>query len=134
VARKRKSQKSKRPKGGIVFFNVRMPEWLRRDLERVSAAHGRSMNTEIVGRLTQSFSEKNNNKIVASALVQHLDDEIINEIVNIARRIDQEDAAADEAAAWRDEERSEREAEDAGDAYAEHMRDVEREGGPEGDK
>ena len=128
MARKSKSKKAKRSKTDIVFFNVRMPEWLRRDLERAATANNRSMNTEILRRLVQPFNERDRAKIIASALVRDLDDEIVNEIVNIVRRIDAEEAAAD---AWREEEHFEREAAQAADLHAEHLADLQREGGAE---
>jgi hypothetical protein len=130
VARKRKSQKAKRSKSDIVFFNVRMPEWLRRDLERAAADNNRSMNTEIIRRLAQT-QEPNRAKIIANALVHDLDGEIIEEIVNITRRIDADYAEAD---AWKEEERLDREAEEAADRDAGHLVDLRREGGPEGEE
>ena len=88
------------------------------------------MNTEIIRRLAQT-QEPNRAKIIADALVHDLDGEIIEEIVNITRRIDAEDAEAD---AWKEEERLNREAEKAADQYAEHLVDLRREGGPEGEE
>jgi hypothetical protein len=124
VARKQKSQKAKRSKSDTVFFNVRMPGLLRRDLEDAATANNHSMNTEIVRRLTQSFFELNRAKIIADALVGRLDRDVLNEVVNIVRRRN----AAEES--WR-EKLVERAAEEAGDEYAEHMVDLQREGGPE---
>jgi Arc-like DNA binding domain len=109
-----------------------MPEILRRDLERAAGANNHSMNQEIVSRLMKSFiGAEDTRKQIARALVRDLDDGIINEIVNISRRIDAEEA---EAEAWQEQERDREAAEAAVDRLAEEAVDLQREGGPEEEK
>jgi hypothetical protein len=128
VARKKKRTKPvRRSPNDLAQLKVRLPETLRRQLEHAASRANHSMNVEIVNRLTQTFLELDRTKIIANALVRDLDDDIVNEMVNIVRRWEAEDMAAD---AWREEE-IDRAAERAGDQYIEHTRDMEREGGPE---
>ena len=82
----KRSSPVRRTLSQLAQLKVRLPEPLRRDLERAAARAGHSMNAEIVKRLTQSFVELDRTKIIASALVTHLDDDIVNEMVNIFRR------------------------------------------------
>jgi Arc-like DNA binding domain len=132
MARKGKARRPKRSAQDIVFFNVRMPEHLRRDLKRVADANNHSMNQEIVSRLTKSFTAAHDTtKLIAQALFRDLDDGIINEIVNIWRRIDADDAQAE---AWQEQEREREAAEAAVDRLAEEAVDLQREGGPEEEK
>jgi hypothetical protein len=137
VARKRKSRvRIQRPPSQLVQLKVRLPEWLRRDLERAARDADRSMNSEILWRLRKSFiadegkrdEAKMTNKLIAQTLVEKLDDDIVNEMVDIVRRIEADDAEAD---AWQEQERSDRAAEAAADAQSEELVDLQREGGPE---
>jgi hypothetical protein len=84
------------------------------------------MNAEIVKRLTQSFLDVHRTKIIASALVRDLDDEIVNEIVNIVRRREVEIMEASF-----EQEQVIRGAERAPDLQAELTRDRAREGSPD---
>jgi hypothetical protein len=52
---------------------VRMPEALRRRVEREAEKNGRSMNTEIIHRLEQSFSEVDLRESVKSLEKKQLD-------------------------------------------------------------
>jgi Arc-like DNA binding domain len=82
----KRSSPVRRTLSQLAQLKVRLPEPLRRDLERAGARAGHSMNAEIVKRLTQSFLDLERTKIIASALVRNLDDDIVNEMVNIVRR------------------------------------------------
>ena len=85
------------------------------------------MNTEIVLRLSRSLARDESNKtnkLLAQALVRDLDPGIVDEMMNIVRHADYDE---DEHV----RELLERDAEAAGDAYAEHLVDLQREGGPE---
>lgn len=130
VSRKRRPGAIPR-KQRVVQLKVRLPEPLRHQLEHAAAYSGRSMNIEIVKRLTESFHKFDQTKLIAQALFRDLDDDIINEIVNISRRIDADDAEAD---AWQEQERDREAAEAAGDRLAEEAVDLQREGGPEEEK
>jgi Arc-like DNA binding domain len=48
-------------------IKIRLPEKLRRDLEREADKHGRTLNGEIVHRLTQPFVEADRKAIAAEA-------------------------------------------------------------------
>ena len=84
VARKgRPPRKSKRPGREIVFFNVRMPEALRRDIQASAEVHNRSMNDDIVRRLMNSFRVMDAPHLVADAIITGLGykDAVLDEIV-----------------------------------------------------
>ena len=100
--RGRPPRKSTRPGKEIVFFNLRLPEALRRDLERAAAQAERSMNTEIVSRLTKSFTAADETaKQIAEALVGALDGAVLHEIINIVRQDEADSAASD---AWKEDQ------------------------------
>jgi hypothetical protein len=65
---------------------VRLPEFLRREIETTAAKRGHSMNTEIVERLLVIDSARNPNELIASALLDSLSDQIIDHIVAAVRR------------------------------------------------
>ena len=65
----------------LAQLKVRLPEPLRRDLERAAAYAGHSMNAEIVKRLTESFHQFDKTKLVAHALLRDLDDGVLEEMV-----------------------------------------------------
>ena len=48
-------------------IKIRLPEALRRDLEREAAKHGRTLNGEIVYRLTQPFIQADREAVAAAA-------------------------------------------------------------------
>jgi hypothetical protein len=75
VARKRKRRQ------GRAQLKVRLPEALRREIEAAAAQRGHSMNTEIVERLLVFDKTRDAKKLVAQALLDTLDDEIIGHIV-----------------------------------------------------
>jgi predicted DNA-binding protein len=54
--------------------NIRLPEGMRERLKREAAAHGRTLNTEIVLRLERSLDESDESS--ANALREYLQDEL----------------------------------------------------------
>ena len=65
-------------------LKVRLPEALRRELERAAAKTGWSMNSEILERLLKSFRAFGPTpKIIATALLNNLDDDVVHEMVRI---------------------------------------------------
>jgi hypothetical protein len=50
-----------------IKLQLRLPEYLRRQLERAADVHGESMNTEIVDRLKESFERDDANKVLREA-------------------------------------------------------------------
>jgi len=103
VARKRKRRQ------GRAQLKVRLPEALRREIETAATKRGHSMNTEIVERLLVFDRTRDAKKLVAQALLDTLDDEIIDHIVADVRRGEIDDLRADAGMAQLDEERSEAE-------------------------
>ena len=74
-------------------IKVRLPEVLRRHLEREAASRGHSMNAEIIKRLSESF-RVDQTTLIANALLSGLDDDIVNKMVDIVMR----DRAAEDMA------------------------------------
>ena len=68
------------PLRNVAQLKVRLPEPLRRDLERAAARAVHSMNTEIVRRLTESFKNYGRAKLIADSLLKDLDDEVLLEM------------------------------------------------------
>jgi hypothetical protein len=65
-------------------LKVRLPEVLRRELESAAAKTGWSMNSEILERLGKSFRATDpTQKIIATALLNNLDDDVVHEMVRI---------------------------------------------------
>jgi hypothetical protein len=56
-----------RKKAGPAQIKIRLPEALRRDLEREAAKKGRTLNGEIVHRLTQPFVQADREAIAEAA-------------------------------------------------------------------
>jgi hypothetical protein len=56
-----------RKKAGPAQIKIRLPEALRRDLEREAAKTGRTLNGEIVHRLTQPFVQADREAIAEAA-------------------------------------------------------------------
>lgn len=54
--------------------NIRLPEGMRERLKREAAAHGRTLNTEIVLRLERSLDESEESS--TNALREYLEDEL----------------------------------------------------------
>jgi hypothetical protein len=101
--RGRPPRKSTRPGSDTVFFNLRLPEALRRDLQAAAGASGRSMNKEMVFRLARSFIGADETaKQIAHALVRDLDGAVIEEIINFVRQDEADSAAYD---AWKEDQR-----------------------------
>jgi hypothetical protein len=66
----------------IVGLMLRLPEPLRRDLARAAKAHARSMNTEIIRRLTDSLhAGMTRSAMIANALLDGLDHEVVDLLV-----------------------------------------------------
>jgi hypothetical protein len=81
-------------------LKLRLPEVLRASLEYSAKERGDSMNSEIVKRLNSTFQYKQDDrtaKIVARALLTYLPEEVVNEMLEIIRREEREDAMADAA-------------------------------------
>jgi Arc-like DNA binding dprotein len=81
----RKSKPQRAPLRRLAQVKVRLPEPLRRDLERAAAASGHSMNVEIVRRLFGSFTQEladKTSKLIATALLKELDEATLAEIVS----------------------------------------------------
>ena len=74
------------PLRNVAQLKVRLPEPLRRDLERAAAGAGHSMNTEIVRRLSASFKDYGRAKLIAHALVKDLEEEILGEMMHKYKR------------------------------------------------
>jgi Arc-like DNA binding domain len=64
----------------VAQLKVRLPEPLRRDLERAAAEAGHSMNTEIVRRLSESFKNYGKAKLIADSLLKDLDQDVLLEM------------------------------------------------------
>jgi Arc-like DNA binding domain len=75
----------RRRRSGRAQLKVRLPEPLRREIEGAAAQRGHSMNTEIVERLLVFDKTRDAKKLVAQALLDTLDDEIIRHIVAEAK-------------------------------------------------
>ena len=71
----------RRRRSGRAQLKVRLPEPLRREIEAAAAQRGHSMNTEIVERLLVFDKTRDAKKLVAQALLDTLDDEVIGYIV-----------------------------------------------------
>ena len=103
MARKRKRRQ------GRAQLKVRLPEALRREIETAAARRGHSMNTEIVERLLVFDRTRDAKKLVAQALLDTLDDEIIDHIVDDVRQREHDDYLADQGMSQLDEDRYEAE-------------------------
>jgi hypothetical protein len=86
----------------MVQLKVRLPETLRWHMEYAAKQNDRSMNAEIVARLSRSL-QRDEDKIedVAEALIAGLDDAIVDKVVEIFTR----DRDADLVARFQSEER-----------------------------
>jgi Arc-like DNA binding domain len=88
--------KARRPRKSVAQIKVRLPELLRRDLEQAAKTHGQSMNVEMVQRLNASFQKMDAHKLIAAALLDGLDDAVVEEMVNTVNRQIAEDDYADD--------------------------------------
>jgi hypothetical protein len=61
----------------LAELKLRLPEPLRADLEHAAARNKRSMNAEMVKRLSESFQETNKTQLIANALVKELDADVL---------------------------------------------------------
>jgi Arc-like DNA binding domain len=100
VAAQRKARKAFWARDHVAQIKVRLPEVLRRHLEREAARNGRSMNAEIIKRLSESFRVLDQTKLIAKAVLDGLDDAIVYEMVDMFMR---EQAAEDLADSQREE-------------------------------
>jgi hypothetical protein len=94
-------------KGGkprLTQVKIRLPELLRRHLEREAASSGHSMNAEIIKRLGGSLRVPDPTTLIAEAVYRGLDDFVLAKVVDMYLRSRAEDDVAD---AMRKEERLE---------------------------
>lgn len=69
-------------------FQLRMPDGLREQIKHAADANGRSMNSELVLRLEQSFSaERSAYPEIARLLDAHIEQEVSARLKQIALRI-----------------------------------------------
>jgi plasmid stability protein len=96
-------------------IKVRLPEALRWNLEREASAHGHSMNAEIVRRLRDSFlAQHDRTTLVAEALLESLDDNVIAKMADIVMRSREEDELGYMGQDALDEQRTEEDMERGG--------------------
>jgi hypothetical protein len=77
----------------IIQLKLRLPESLRRQIEDGARRSGRSMNSEIIHRLTTSFrSELDKVNLIAKTLLEGLDGEVVEAMIKMT----QEDAHAND--------------------------------------
>jgi len=76
-------------------INIRVPDGLRERLKEAGALSGRSMNSEIVARLEQSFdAPRTLDPAIARVLEDHINREVAERLVAIARKIGDENGQA----------------------------------------
>jgi hypothetical protein len=95
--KKRQAKPVRRSPNDLAQLKVRLPEHLRRELMYAAQRANRSMNVEIVERLSRTFLELDTAKIIAKTLVETLDDEILSEIRSIFKQQDYDDYLANDA-------------------------------------
>jgi hypothetical protein len=96
MARAKKLRSRFASKSRQAQLKVRLPEPLRFSLEREAASRGHSMNTEIVRRLRESFgAQQKTPKLIAEAVLEGLDDEVVSEIADTLKQWEADDWAAD---------------------------------------
>jgi hypothetical protein len=66
----------------VISFKLRMPEGLRQQLETVAREAGRSMNSEILWRLGQTFGEEWQRFIAGMEEIQRDRDELIERVAS----------------------------------------------------
>jgi Arc-like DNA binding domain len=96
------ARKDSKPR--LAQVKIRLPELLRRHLEREAARGGRSMNAEIIKRLGESLRVPDQTALVAEAVYKGLDDFVLEKVVEMYLRSRAEDDLAD---AMREEEQHE---------------------------
>lgn len=111
------ARKRRRALDATVQLKVRLPELLRRRLERDAARNQRSMNSEIVDRLLRSSQvDDDKTTLIANAIIDTYPDiaDRIEEIFEEARRDQwEQDMADDERIERESAERAEREGNDS---------------------
>jgi Arc-like DNA binding domain len=70
----------------LAQVKVRLPELLRRELEREAARNEHSMNAEIVKRLHESFRVLDQTMLIANAVLTGLDDAVVEKIEDILKQ------------------------------------------------
>ena len=78
-----------------VQLKLRFPEALRRRLEREAKRHGRSLNSEILAILEGAFQQSDDVESRAKAIAEALGDEIVNAIVEQAKKDEISDLLAE---------------------------------------
>jgi Arc-like DNA binding domain len=78
MAQKRKRLSRSEQRKQVAHLRVRLPETLRHQLERAAAKNNRSMNQELISRLRESFHELGAPSLIAQALVDTLDDSVLD--------------------------------------------------------
>jgi plasmid stability protein len=92
-----------------VQLKLRFPEALRRRLEREAKRHGRSLNSEILAILEDAFRKSDDVHQRAMAIAAALGDEIVEAIVEQAKKVEAEELLADSQREDEQIERGERE-------------------------
>jgi hypothetical protein len=87
--------RKKRPPAQI---KIRLPEKLRRTLEREAAKNGRTLNGEIVYRLTEPIAVMENTERVTDAILGRVTKRLLLEAEKAGERAGRADAEADLAA------------------------------------
>jgi hypothetical protein len=77
-----RNRKNPRQTTMLAELKLRLPESLRADLEHAAARNKRSMNAEMVKRLSESFQETNKTQLIANALVKELDADILAAMID----------------------------------------------------
>lgn len=107
----RRKRRLKRKGDETARLLLRLPEALRLRLEQDANAHKRSLNAEIVERLRESViaQKKKPSEVIAQALVDYLDDEIVWAIQEIFKEQERADYLSDLGQDMEDEARYEQE-------------------------
>jgi DNA-directed RNA polymerase specialized sigma54-like protein len=88
----------------IVQLKLRLEENVRRRLEHSAKANSRSLNSEIVHRLRQSFAQQPDKRadVVAEYLIGVLDDEGV--LARMLELVKEEETAMDAEDSWKEEQ------------------------------
>ena len=78
MAKKRKHVRRSGQRKQVAHLRVRLPEMLRYNLERAAAKNNRSINQELISRLRESFHELGTPSLIAQALIDTLDDSVLD--------------------------------------------------------
>jgi hypothetical protein len=86
----------KNTRARLAQVKVRLPELLRRELDREAARNEHSMNAEIVKRLQESFRAIDQTSLIAKAVLDGLDDAVVDKIEHILNEWRRDDYLADQ--------------------------------------